>query len=145
NPAAASPTARVRINFFMKRSFTFCEAVGLLSMASPCTVYYVAPRKSISVLAVLALLASCSGLSSKAHRPLIFALNLSTGPVSLALVKGSEPLVDIPILAPLDSSTLRSGPDEDGVVLRHGSGGGPAETEWRDPSGTAYSLRLQTG
>jgi hypothetical protein len=108
-------------------------------------VYYVSLRNSTSVLAVLVLLASCSGLSSKSHRPLVFALNLSAAPVSLALVKGTDMLVDVPLLASLDSSPLRSAPEEDAVVLRHGQGGSPAETDWTDPSGTPYSLRLQAG
>jgi len=97
------------------------------------------------VLAALALLASCSGLSSKSHRPLVFALNLSSAPVSLAIVKGSETLIDIPILAPLDSSVLKSTTEEDGVVLRHGAGGSPPDIGWTDPSGTPYSLKLASG
>lgn len=108
-------------------------------------MYYVAQRISTVALAVLLLLASCSGLSSKSHRPLVFALNLSSGPVSLALVKGDEMLVDIPVLAPLDSSPLKASVDSDGVVLRHGPGGGPPETNWTDPSGTPFSLRLASG
>jgi hypothetical protein len=108
-------------------------------------VYSVTWRISTLVPAVLLLLASCSGLSSKSHRPLVFALNLSPSPVSLALVKDSATLLDIPILAPLENSPLRAAADEDGVFLRHGPAGGPAETEWTDPSGTPYSLRLQSG
>jgi hypothetical protein len=108
-------------------------------------VYYVSLRISTSVLALLVLLASCSGLSSKSHRPLVFALNLSAAPVSLALVKGTDMLVDIPLLAPLDSSPMRAVAEEDNIVLRHGAGASPAETDWTDPSGTPYSLRLQSG
>ncbi len=108
-------------------------------------MYYVSLRKSTSVLALLLLLASCSGLSSKSHRPLVFALNLSPAPVSLALVKGTDMFVDIPLLAPLDSSPLRAVPEDDAVVLRHGPGGSPPETNWTDPSGTPYALRLQSG
>ena len=117
----------------------------MLSTVSPCTVYYVTWRISTLVAAALVMLASCSGLSSRAHRPLVFALNLSKAPVSLALVKDSSTLFDIPVLAPLESSPLRAAADQDGVMLRHGPAGGPAETEWTDPSGTPYSLRLQTG
>lgn len=94
---------------------------------------------------MLLLLASCSGLSSKSHQPLVFALNLSSAPVSLALVKDGEQLVDIPVLAPLDSSSLKASMEVDGVVLRHGPGGAPPETAWTDPSGTPFSLRLAAG
>lgn len=104
-----------------------------------------AVRNSTWALVVLVLLTSCSGLSSKSHRPLVFAINLSSAPVSLALARGEDSLVNIPILAPLDSSVLKAMDAEDGVVLKHGTGGAIAETAWTDPSGTPYSFRLVSG
>ena len=94
---------------------------------------------------MLLVLASCNGLSTKNHRPLVFALNLSSGPVSLVLAKDEAVLAAFENLAPLESRPLTKVPVIDGAVLRHGAGVQPATTEWTDPSGTPYNLRLQEG
>ena len=94
---------------------------------------------------LLLVFTSCSGLSTKNHRPLVFALNLSSSSVSLVLVKDSTVLADFSNLAPLESRRLTQVPEVDGAILRHGAGGGTVTTEWTDPSGTPYSLRLSAG
>lgn len=106
------------------------------------------PRNTIrgaALTLLLALVASCSGLATKNHAPLVFALNLSPDPVSLVLVKDSAVLVDFSNLAPLESRRLTRVPESDGAVLRHGPGGRVPTTEWTDPSGTPYGLKFQRG
>ena len=97
------------------------------------------------LIVVLLTFASCNGLATKNHQPLVFALNLSSSPVSLVLTKDQNELVVFPNLAPLESRPLFKVPVSDGVLLRHGSGLQPAITEWTDPSGTPYSLKFQEG
>ena len=97
------------------------------------------------LLVVLLSFASCNGLATKNHHPLVFALNLSSSPVSLVLTKDQNELVVFPNLAPLESRPLTKVPVGDGVLLRHGAGLQPATTEWTDPSGSPYSLKFQEG
>jgi hypothetical protein len=90
-------------------------------------------------------LASCNGLSTKNHPPLVFALNLSSNSVSLVLAKDDVELAVFANLAPLESRRLVKVPVSDGAFLRHGTGLQPATVEWTDPSGTPYGLKLQEG
>lgn len=93
----------------------------------------------------MAVLMSCNGLNSKDHAPLVFALNLSSKTVSLSLVAGTTELVTFPSVVPLESRALTKVADVDGAVLLTSAGGTSPTTEWTDPSGTPYSLRLQPG
>jgi len=99
---------------------------------------------TLLTLALLAL-ASCNGLATKNHKPLVFALNLSSGPVSLILSKDSNELAVFANLAPMESRPLTGIAAADGVVLRYGVGLQPVTSEWTDPSGTPYNLRFQVG
>lgn len=111
-------------------------------------MYFVTQRNTKALAALfLALLAlvSCNGLATKNHKPLVFALNLSSEPVSLILSKDARDLAVFANLAPLESRPLTDIPAADGVVLRHGQGLEPATIEWTDPSGTPYNLRFQEG
>ena len=91
------------------------------------------------------LLVSCNGLSTKNHDPYVFAINLSSGPVSLTLVRGSTTLAKFEDLAPLESRPLTRLKAIDGAVLRQGIGDQGPTTSWTDSSGTPYALRFQTG
>lgn len=97
------------------------------------------------LLVALMALTSCSGLATKSHRPFVFALNLSQTTVSLVLEKDSTKLVEFSNVAPLESRPLTKVAEVDGAVLRHSPGGVSPSTEWTDPSGTPYSLKLQDG
>lgn len=99
----------------------------------------------VPVISFLLLLSSCSGLTTKDHPPLVFALNLSSETVSLSLVGGDKVLAAFPEVAPLESRPLTKVPVSDGVVLTMIPGEQTAEMPWTDPSGTPYSLRFQTG
>jgi len=109
----------------------------------------VTPRDStlspIALVLSLFLLASCGGLATKGHPPLVFALNLSSEPVSLSLVRGTEVLQSIPSLGPLQSQPLTKVEVSDGVVLRQGPGGTSPAQDWTDPAGVPYSLRFEKG
>lgn len=94
---------------------------------------------------VLLLISSCSGLATKNHAPLVFALNLSDHPVSLSLAKGTESLVAIESLGPMASRPLTKMAVTDGVVLRQGEPGLPPVKEWSDAAGVAYSLQFEMG
>lgn len=96
------------------------------------------------VLTVLTL-GSCNGLSTKNHPPMVFALNLSAAPVSLALVRDSGTLVEFASIGPGESRPLTKVQSATGVVLRQGKGGETPSVSWTDPSGTPYNLRFQTG
>ncbi len=76
---------------------------------------------------------------------MVFALNLSSQTVSLALMSDGVALVEFPHLAPMQSERMTALAPVDGVVLVQGLTGQTATTEWTDPSGTPYSLRFQTG
>lgn len=89
-------------------------------------------------------MASCSGLTTKDHPPLVFALNLGQTTAHLSLVKGDEVLVDFAAVEPLESRPLTRVPVTEGAVLRLGVTDPPG-TDWTDPSGTPYNLRLQNG
>jgi hypothetical protein len=91
------------------------------------------------------LLVSCNGLSTKNHDPYVFAINLSSGPVSLTLVHGGTTLVKFENLAPLESRPLTRLQSMGGVVLRQGIGDQEPTTSWTDSSGTPYALRFQVG
>ena len=88
-------------------------------------------------------LASCNGLTTKDHPPLVYALNLSPDSISLALVKGDSVLATFPSVGPLESRPLTRVDNVDGAVLRFDRSG--SATDWTDPSGTPYSLRFQPG
>jgi hypothetical protein len=109
----------------------------------------VGPQKAkirlVLILCPLLVLLSCGGLATKNHPPLVFALNLSAQPVSLALAKGTESLVTIDSLGPLASRALTKVEVTDGVILRQGTPGTPPVKEWADPAGAAYSLRFEAG
>jgi hypothetical protein len=111
-------------------------------------VWGVTLRKSsqfVALVLALWLLASCNGLATKNHDPFVFALNLSSASVSLALEKNEVVLAKFLNLTPMESRPLTRLEPIDGAVLRQGVGDQPAGTSWTDPSGTAYSLRFQTG
>ena len=105
-------------------------------------------RKSSSLpflVVALTLLVSCNGLATKNHEPYVFALNLSSVSVSLALEKNEVVLAKFPDLAPMESRPLTRLAPVEGAVLRQGAAGQPTSTSWTDPSGTSYSLRFQPG
>lgn len=101
--------------------------------------------RPLLLLAPLVLVISCGGLATKNHAPMVFALNLSDHPVSLALAKGTEALVTIDSLGPMASRPLTRLEATDGVILRQGSPGVPPVKEWTDPAGVAYPLRFEVG
>jgi len=84
-------------------------------------------------------------LATKNHDPFVFAFNLSSNSVSLALVKNEKVLVKFSNLAPMESRPLTRLAAVDGAVLREDLGDQSAAENWTDPSGTAYALRVQSG
>lgn len=96
------------------------------------------------LLFLVGLLSSCGGLATKNHPPLVFALNLSSAPVTLHLMKGDEVLAGFDTLAPQESRPLVRIAEADGVILRQ-TGADGASSEWADPAGSPYSLRFQAG
>lgn len=91
------------------------------------------------------LLVSCNGLSTKNHDPYVFAINLSSGPVSLSLVKGDAVFAKFDNMAPMESRPLTRIRTVEGAVLRQGIGDQTPSSNWTDSSGTAYALQFQAG
>ena len=97
----------------------------------------------IATLGAILATVSCTGLSSKAHDPLVFALNLSDQTVALSLVRDGVTLVSFGAVGSMESISLTKVSSASGVLLRQESG--TTATAWTDPSGTPYSLQLKTG
>lgn len=93
----------------------------------------------------MVVLASCNGLATKGHEPMVFALNLSSQPVSLTLGKEGSEALRIDSLQPRESRPLTRLPRAEGVILRQGPAGAGADREWTDPSGTPYALSFSDG
>lgn len=100
-----------------------------------------------ALLALLILLStvSCDMFSSRSRSPQVFSVNLSSSRAQLKLQEGKTPLFEVKDLDPFETRPLLAVVPSRGVSLSAVTGSRQTASEWKDPSGIPYNLRLEDG